>query len=84
MSVVIGVQLGQYAAREQLLHPEENSFTYFPLPRPIVIVASMWAVTDLCADNGATLLVSCSHKWPADKKATSNEILNAEGIMYVT
>ena len=65
-------------AREQVLHREENSFTFFPLPRPNIIVASMWAVTDFRADNGATLLVPGSHKGPAERKAARDEILNAE------
>ncbi len=65
-------------AREQVLHREENSFTFFPLPRPNIIVASMWAVTDFRADNGATLLVPGSHRWPADRKAEPDEILSAE------
>ena len=65
-------------AREQVLHREEDSFTLFPLPRPNIIVASMWAVTDFRADNGATLLVPGSHRWPADRKAKRNEIVSAE------
>ena len=65
-------------AREQVLHREEDSFNFFSLPRPNIIVASMWAVTDFRADNGATLVVPGSHKWPADRKATPNEILSAE------
>lgn len=65
-------------AREQVLHREENSFTFFPLPRPNIIVASMWAISDFRADNGATLLVPGSHKWPADRKAARREIVNAE------
>ena len=65
-------------AREQVLHREENSFTFFPLPRPNIIVASMWAMSDFRADNGATLLVPGSHKWPADRKPARREIVNAE------
>ena len=65
-------------AREQVLHREEDSFTFFPLPRPNIIVASMWAISDFRADNGATLLVPGSHKWPADRKAKPKEIVNAE------
>lgn len=65
-------------AREQVLHREENSFTFFALPRPNIIVASMWAISDFCKDNGATLLVPGSHKWPAHREAESHEILNAE------
>ncbi len=65
-------------AREQVLHREEDSFTFFPLPRPNIIVASMWAITDFRADNGATLLAPGSHKWPADRRAARSEIVNAE------
>ena len=65
-------------AREQVLHREEDPFTFFPLPRPKIIVASMWAISDFRADNGATLVVPGSHKWPADRKAERHEILNAE------
>ncbi|MCR9259749.1 MAG: phytanoyl-CoA dioxygenase family protein [Pseudomonadaceae bacterium] len=65
-------------AREQVLHREEDSFTFFPLPRPNIIVASMWAISDFRADNGATLLVPDSHKWSADRKPEPEEIVNAE------
>ena len=65
-------------AREQVLHREEDSFTFFPLPRPNIIVASMWAVSDFRADNGATLLVPGSHTWPAERVAEGHEIVSAE------
>jgi len=65
-------------ARAQVLHREEDSFTFFEPPRPNIIVASMWAITEFRADNGATLLVPGSHKWPADRKAKPSEIVNAE------
>ncbi len=65
-------------AREQVLHREEDSFTFFPRPRPNIIVASMWAVTDFRADNGATLVVPGSHRWPADRQPERHEIVNAE------
>ena len=56
-------------AREQILHREEDTFTYFPEPRPNIIMASMWAISDFRQDNGATLIVPGSHTWPADRKA---------------
>lgn len=65
-------------AREQVLHREEDAFDFFTVPRPNLIVASMWAVSDFRADNGATLLVPGSHTWPADRKATPDEIVSAE------
>ncbi|XOV82424.1 MAG: phytanoyl-CoA dioxygenase family protein [bacterium] len=65
-------------ARKQVLHREEDSFTFFPLPRPNIIVASMWAMTDFRKDNGATLLVPGSHTWPADRTPEPSEIVSAE------
>ncbi len=65
-------------ARVQVLHREHDAFTFFPHPRPNLIVASMWAITDFRPDNGATLLVPGSHTWPADKKAMPSEIVAAE------
>lgn len=65
-------------AREQVLHREEDSFTFFPEPRPNIIVASMWAVSDFRRENGATLIVPGSHRWPADRKAEPHEIVSAE------
>ena len=65
-------------AREQILHREEDSFTFFPEPRPNLIVASMWAVSDFRADNGATLLVPGSHLWPVEREPGPDEIFNAE------
>ena len=65
-------------AREQILHREEDSFTYFPVPRPDIIVASMWAMSDFRADNGATLLVPGSHRWDEARVPTPAEIKSAE------
>ena len=54
-------------ARAQVLHREEDSFTYFAEPRPNIILATMWAISDFRSDNGATLVVPGSHTWPADR-----------------
>lgn len=65
-------------ARAQVLHREEDAFTFFAPPRPNLIVASMWAISDFRADNGATLLVPGSHRWPADRVADEHEVVSAE------
>lgn len=65
-------------ARSQVLHREEDSLTFFSLPRPNLIVASMWAISEFRADNGATLVVPGSHKWDANRTPQSHEILPAE------
>ena len=56
LHVTAALNLGS-GARAQILHREEDSYSSFPLPKPNLIVAKMWAVTDFRADNGATLLV---------------------------
>lgn len=65
-------------ARAQVLHREHDAFTFFPHPRPNLIVASMWAVTDFRKDNGGTILVPGSHTWPAQRKAMPSEMIAAE------
>ena len=60
LHVTAALEVGP-GARKQILHREEDSFTFFPVPRPNLIVASMWAISDFRADNGATLLVPGSH-----------------------
>jgi ectoine hydroxylase-related dioxygenase (phytanoyl-CoA dioxygenase family) len=77
LHVTAALEVGP-GARAQELHREEDSFTYFPLPRPNLIVATMWAVSDFRADNGATLLVPGSHRWGAGREATPDEICTAE------
>ena len=65
-------------ARRQILHREEDSFTFFSLPRPNLILASMWAISDFRSDNGGTLVVPGSHRWGEDRQAKEEEICEAE------
>ncbi len=65
-------------ARAQVLHREEDSFGFFPLPRPNLILASMWAISDFSPDNGATLIVPGSHRWDTARKAEPDEVVSAE------
>ena len=61
-------------ARRQLLHREEDTLPYFPLPRPNLVLATMWAVSDFTVDNGATLLVPGSHRWSKERRPREEEI----------
>ncbi len=65
-------------ARAQILHREEDLYPFFDLPRPNLVLATMWAITDFTADNGGTLLVPGSHRWGPDRRAAENEIVAAE------
>lgn len=64
-------------AREQVLHREEDPYQFFKVPRPRMILASMWAMTDFTEANGGTLIVPGSHLWPADRRARPEEVVGA-------
>jgi len=65
-------------AGTQVLHREEDPFHFMPLPRPNLVTASMWAMSDFTEANGATRLVPGSHRWPADRVAREDEVVSAE------
>ena len=77
LNVTAALEVGP-GARDQVLHREEDLYPYFPLPRPNLILASMWAMSDFTVDNGGTQLVPGSHRWDADRKAAPDEIVRAE------
>lgn len=64
-------------ATAQMLHREEDSFQFFKVPRPNLVLASMWAITDFTAANGGTHLVPGSHRWPGDRVAREHEVAAA-------
>ncbi len=71
------VEIGP-GARTQVLHREEDPFRFFPLPRPNLVIASIWAISEFTAANGATRVVPGSHRWPAARVARADEISVAE------
>ena len=77
LNVSAALEIGP-GARDQILHREENLFPYFPVPRPNLILATMWAISDFTADNGGTQIVPGSHRWGEDRVATPDEIVRAE------
>lgn len=77
LHVTAALEIGP-GAREQVLHREEDQFPFFPLPRPNLILATMWAISDFTKDNGATNLVPGSHRWEEDRSPTDDEIVAAE------
>jgi len=64
-------------ATEQVLHREEDPFQFFSVPRPRMILASMWAITDFSEANGGTHIVPGSHLWPKDRTARHDEVVAA-------
>ncbi|WP_194836669.1 phytanoyl-CoA dioxygenase family protein [Nocardia sp. XZ_19_369] len=59
MLQVINILPGEQA---QLLHTDDG---FYPLPRPRAALgaATIWAIDDFTADNGATDIVAGSHRW---------------------
>ncbi len=77
LHVTAALEVGP-GSRKQILHREDNSFTFFERPHPELILASMWAISDFRADNGGTLLVPGSHRWDGEREARKDEIVSAE------
>lgn len=65
-------------AGQQVLHREEDPFAFLPMPRPNLVTASMWALTDFTAANGATRIVPGSHRWERGRIASEEEVVAAE------
>jgi ectoine hydroxylase-related dioxygenase (phytanoyl-CoA dioxygenase family) len=60
----------------QLLHYDDGMYPV-PRPRPALSAATIWAITDFTADNGATVAIPGSHRWddhrtpnPADERVS--------------
>lgn len=70
MLQVISILPGEQA---QMLHTDD---AFYPLPRPrkALGAATIWAIDDFTADNGATDIIAGSHRWgdeapdPADRR----------------
>lgn len=65
-------------ARSQILHREDDVYPFFRLPRPNLVVASMWALDPFTADNGGTRLVPGSHLWEASRSHYPAKVCAAE------
>jgi hypothetical protein len=77
LHVTAALKIGP-GARAQVLHREEDPFGFFPLPRPNLILATMWAISDFTAENGGTLIVPGSHRWEDGRTAEPDEVVAAE------
>jgi ectoine hydroxylase-related dioxygenase (phytanoyl-CoA dioxygenase family) len=65
-------------ATAQLLHRDELVWVHVPRPHPELQLASMVALVDFRAGNGATRVVPGSHRWPHERKPEPDEIADAE------
>ena len=62
----------------QLLHRDELVWIHVPRPHPELQVASITALCDFRAENGATRVVPGSHRWPQGRQPEPHEIADAE------
>jgi ectoine hydroxylase-related dioxygenase (phytanoyl-CoA dioxygenase family) len=65
-------------SEQQLIHRDELVWVHLPVPHPEVQLASVIALVDFTADNGATRVVPGSHRWEPDRVATPDELVPAE------
>ncbi|MFT5111010.1 MAG: ectoine hydroxylase-related dioxygenase (phytanoyl-CoA dioxygenase family) [Parasphingorhabdus sp.] len=62
----------------QKIHRDEDAWSFFKDPKPLLQVEAMFALTDFTIANGATQVVPGSHLWSADREARPEEITQAE------
>ena len=65
-------------ATAQILHRDELVWVHVPRPHPELQVASMVALVDFRAENGATRVVPGSQRWPRERKPEPDEVADAE------
>lgn len=65
-------------SEQQMLHRDEQVWPHMPKPHPELQLASIIALEDFTAANGATRLVPGSHRWPTERQAEPGEIEVAE------
>jgi ectoine hydroxylase-related dioxygenase (phytanoyl-CoA dioxygenase family) len=65
-------------SEQQLWHRDELVWIHLPLPHAEVQVASLLALVDFTADNGATRVVPGSHRWERDRVPLDHEVAVAE------
>ena len=65
-------------AEQQYLHRDELVWCHLPRPHPEVQLASIVALEDFSAENGATRIIPGSHRWPLEREPQLDELVAAE------
>jgi ectoine hydroxylase-related dioxygenase (phytanoyl-CoA dioxygenase family) len=60
-------------AEQQYIHRDELVWIHVPRPHPELQVASVIALVDFTAENGATRVVPGSHRWPWERMPEAHE-----------
>lgn len=62
----------------QFLHRDEEAWSYFKPPKPLLEVEAMFALSDFTIENGCTQVVPGSHLWDPEREVEPHEIQRAE------
>jgi ectoine hydroxylase-related dioxygenase (phytanoyl-CoA dioxygenase family) len=65
-------------SEQQLLHRDELVWCQVPRPHPELQLASVIALSEFTADNGATRIIPGSHRWPLDREPKPEELVAAD------
>jgi ectoine hydroxylase-related dioxygenase (phytanoyl-CoA dioxygenase family) len=65
-------------SEQQFLHRDEAVWVHLPKPHPEVQLASVIALVDFTADNGATRVAPGSNHWPEARQPTDADLVPAE------
>jgi len=71
-----GIQHLEPGEKVQGLHRDGHLYPFVD-PAPPTILGTIWAITDYTAENGATLVVPGSHRWPEERQAQPHEVFPA-------
>src|SRR5690348_129678 len=63
---------------QQLIHRDEDVWIHLPRPHDEVQLASVIALVDFTAENGATRVAPGSHRWDIGRVPTDDELVAAE------
>jgi hypothetical protein len=85
LSQLQGIQIGP-GESSQFLHYDDGMYPV-PRPRAALSAATIWAITDFTADNGATVVIPGSHKWddarkPADTDEHVSVVMPAGSVVF--
>lgn len=76
LSAATAINIGPGETAQEMHYDE--AFYRMPKPRAPFGVATMWAITDFTASNGATRLIPGSHMWPDDRPTADEPWTTAE------
>jgi ectoine hydroxylase-related dioxygenase (phytanoyl-CoA dioxygenase family) len=63
---------------QQVLHRDQAVWAHYPAPHPEIQLASVIALADFTAENGATVVAPGSHQWAPDREVDEADLVAAE------